>query len=140
MCSLASHIRDINHNRARQFSLNSEAPLLRVRPDRPSRNGSNIDRKGSARLGKGYRRAYARSCTIGVSAKRRPISDVADTCVTKRKRLRHTKYQWRAGFERAGVGFVTRAVLKKNAVAATDRCLTIAPRVPGESNPRRWVE
>src|ERR1035438_1578102 len=138
MRSFASDVSEVDHERLGKLSLNSETPLLSIRPDRFRRNRGDVKRISGASWR--YRATDARSGTIGVSAKRRPISVIADARVTKRKRLRNAEHQRRARLERTGVGFVTRAMLKKNAIAAADRRLTVAPRVPRKPNPRRRVE
>src|SRR5271170_3447779 len=112
MRALASYIGDIDDYRPGKFVLDSEAPLLCVRPDRLRRNRGNIERKD----GTGRRYSSAdRARASGVSGvERGTVTDIANTRIVDWKRLGHAKDYGCAGLERSGIRFIARAVLKKD--------------------------
>src|SRR5271155_874156 len=117
MCSPAPNICHVDYDRLRQFSLNPKAPLLRVRPNRMSRNRGDVERKDTSRRRNAYRRSDSRTriCTFTIVT-RIPIPDVTDAGITERKLLGHTENDGSAGLKRSGVGFVAGAMLEKDSV------------------------
>src|SRR5882672_4864536 len=121
MRSLASDISDGCNHGIGQFTLDAQAPLLRVGPDRF----------------RGYAGYVERVCAWPHGAGR---LRTADASVIPRKSLRHAKHEWSASFQRPGVGFLGRAMLVEHAVAGADGGLAVAARIESKANARCSVE
>ena len=68
------------------------------------------------------------------------ITYVANTRITNWQRLSHTKNDWRAGFERTGIGFVAGAVLVEDSITAANRGFSVSYGIPSKAETRRKIE
>src|SRR5579862_24248 len=120
MGSFAADVRDRRNGAGSQFTLDAEAPLLYVRPYGLSRDCRHIQR-------------------ISASATA-PNADSADALPSEGLVLGHIQNLGRTAFQRSGVRFIAGSMMEKHTVAAANRGLAVALRIPGKTQTGRGVK
>src|SRR5580700_5933891 len=132
MGSLAAYVGDAPDQVAGELALHAQVPLLHVRPNRVSGNGSNIRGKSNrARIGAIRSDTFVAACEVLDYIEH---SRGNAWCISHRIRRRG------ATFQRTSICFVAGAVFEEYSVSGTYRSFSVALGIPSEANSRAGIE